>query len=193
MDRYVYRALAMGVPLFTLMMYVRICMCDVCAGCMCGMYVRCMCGDVCAGCMCRYRRSLIFNDIMIFRSVPPGALPRSHLRVKKQTSTHAHCCHPLKVPLSFSLSMYVRSLFGVCTPANYVCAVSVRCMCASKLCMCGLCSHVFVRLCMCGMYVRRAGTIIVNTIIVNTIIMSALYIIYIYIYMYVCMYIYIYI
>ena len=44
----------MAVPLFTLLMYVRICMCgmyvrDVCAGC--------MCGDVCAGCMCRYRRS----------------------------------------------------------------------------------------------------------------------------------------
>ena len=52
--------------------------------------------------------------------------------------------------------MYVRSLFDVCAPANYVCAVSVRCMRAIKLCMCGLCSHAFVRLCMCGMYVRRA-------------------------------------
>ena len=47
----------MIVPLFTLLMYVRICMCgcmcgacavyvrDVCAGCMCGVYVR----GVCAG------------------------------------------------------------------------------------------------------------------------------------------------
>ena len=70
--------------------------------------------------------------------------------------------------------IYVRSLFDVCAPANYVCAVSVRCMCASKLCMCGLCSHVFVRFGPFVMYVWRAGTIIVSTIIVNTIIVSAL-------------------
>ena len=45
---YIYRALTMIVPLFTLLMYVRVhvrCMCGVCAGCMCGMYVR----GVCAG------------------------------------------------------------------------------------------------------------------------------------------------
>ena len=36
----IYRALAVVVPLFAILMYVRICMC--------GMYVRCMCGDVCA-------------------------------------------------------------------------------------------------------------------------------------------------
>ena len=40
---YIHRALAMVVPLFTLLMYVRICMCDVCAmyvGDVCAMYVR---------------------------------------------------------------------------------------------------------------------------------------------------------
>ena len=54
-DRYtccLYRALAMAVPRFTLLMYVRTmyvrCICDVCAGCMCDVcaviHVRCMCG-----------------------------------------------------------------------------------------------------------------------------------------------------
>ena len=52
--------------------------------------------------------------------------------------------------------MYVRSLFDVCAQANDVCAVSVRCMCASKLCMCRLCSLVFVRFVPLGTYVRRA-------------------------------------
>ena len=85
-----------------------------------------------------------YNDILIHDEIFLCEEPIARKQASKQASTHAHCCHPLEVcSLSLSLSMYV-------------CAVSVRCMRASKLCMCGRCSHVFVRFVPLGMYVRRA-------------------------------------
>ena len=117
-----------------------------------------------------------------FLCAPGAAHTRTYIAVGTQKAhTHtrtyiktlakrtAHTSHPVShksqiyhLIRTYIAFLYVQSLFGVWAPANDVCAVSVRCMCASKLCMCGLCSHVFVRLCMCGMYVRRGGTIIVS-------------------------------